>query len=138
MRPFHALYLSHLPSCSFLEGLSSEQFAELRAVHLLAFSARACSLAFLSSRSPFLAICRAVFVYLVLLGRLFLCLSLFSDCVDLSCSEGSFFLFFSGIFHASSAVLFFFLVLFFLAGLYCRLLRMHALNSSVGDTRQRL
>ena len=145
MRPFHALCLSHLPSCSFLERLSSEQFAELRAVHLLAFSARACSLAFLSSRSPFLAICRAVFVYLVLFsffffffggGGGFLGLSLFSDCVDLSCSEGSFFLFFSGIFHASSTVLLFFLVLFFLAGLHC-LLRMHALTSCVGDTWQR-
>ena len=29
VRLFHALYLSHLPSSSFLEGLSSEQFAEL-------------------------------------------------------------------------------------------------------------
>ena len=64
---FHALYLNHLPPSSFLEGLSSEQFAELESVHLLAFSARACSLAFLSSGSPFLAIYKAVFVYLVLL-----------------------------------------------------------------------
>ena len=62
---------------------------------------------------------------------------LFSDSVDFSYSEGSFFLFFSRIFHASSTVLFFFLVLFFLAGLHC-LLRMHALNSCVGDTWQRL
>ena len=38
-----------------------------------------------------------------------------------------------GIFHASSTVVFFFLVLFFLAGLHC-LLRIHALNSCVGDT----
>ena len=50
--------------------------------------------------------------------------------VDFSYSEG---LFFSGIFHASCIVLFFFLVLSFLAGLHC-LLRMHALNSSVCDT----
>ena len=35
---FHALYLSHLPPSSFLEGLSSEQFAELGSVYLLAFS----------------------------------------------------------------------------------------------------
>ena len=66
MRLFHALYLSHLPPSSFLERLSSEQFAELISVHLLAFSSRDCSLAFLSSVSPFLTICRAVFIYLVL------------------------------------------------------------------------
>ena len=35
VRLFHALYLSHLPPSSFLEGLSSEQFAELESVHLL-------------------------------------------------------------------------------------------------------
>ena len=50
---------------SFLQGLSSEQFAELGSVYLLAFSARVCSLAFLSSGSALLAICRAVFIYLV-------------------------------------------------------------------------
>ena len=133
MRLFHALYLSHLPPSSFLEGLSSEQFAELESVQLLAFSARTCTLTFLSSVSPFLTICRAVFIYLVLFwGRLFLGLSLFSDSVDFSYSEGSFFLFFSVVFHASSFVLFFFLVLFFLAVLHC-LLRMDALNSCVGD-----
>ena len=65
VRPFHALYLSHLPPSSFLDG-SSEQFAEVGSVHLLIFSARVCSLAFLSSASPFWTICRAVFVYLVL------------------------------------------------------------------------
>ena len=133
VRPFHALYLSHLPPSSFLEGLSSEQFAELESVHLLAFSARACSLAFLSSVSPFLAVCRAVLIYLVIFSGLFLELSVFSDSVDFNYSEGSFFLFLSGIFHVTSTVLFFFLVLFFLAGLHC-LLRMHALNSCVGDT----
>jgi len=125
VRPFHALYLGHLPPSSFLDKLSSEQFAELKSVHLLAFSARACSLAFLSLVSPFLAICRAVFIYLFLFSGLSLFLSFYSDCVDFSYSEGSFFLFFSGIFHASSTVLFFFQVLFFLAGL----LRMHTLNS---------
>ena len=62
---FHALDLSHLPPSSFLEGLSSEQFAELGSVYLLAFSARACSLAFLTSVSPFLTICGAVFIYFV-------------------------------------------------------------------------
>ena len=68
VRLFYALYLSHLPPSSVLVGLSSEQFSELESVHLLVFSARACSLAFLSSVSPFLTICRAVFVYLVLFG----------------------------------------------------------------------
>ena len=70
-------------------------------------------------------------------GRLLLFLSLFSDSVDFSYYQGSFLLFSSGIFHASSTVPFFFLVLFFLAGLHC-LLRMLALNSCVGDTWQRL
>ena len=65
----------------------------------------------------------------------FLGLSLFSDSFDFSFSEGSFFLFFSGIFHASSVVLFIFLALFLLAALHCLLiLRMHGLNSCVGDT----
>ena len=45
---------------------------------------------------------------------LFLGLSLFSDSVDFSYSEDSFFLFISGIFHVSSIVLFFFLVPFLL------------------------
>ncbi len=34
---FYAVFLSHLPPSSFLEGLSSEQFAELESVHLLTF-----------------------------------------------------------------------------------------------------
>ena len=34
---FHAVFLSHLPPISFLDGLSSEQFAELGSVQLLAF-----------------------------------------------------------------------------------------------------
>ena len=134
VRLFHALYLSHLPPSSSLEGLPSEQFTELGSVHLFVFSARACSLPFLSSVSPFLRICRAVFIYLVLLVFLSWCLSVFSDSVDFSYSEGSFF---SGTVYAYSTVLFFFLVLSFLAGLHC-LLRMHALNSCVGDTWQRL
>ena len=94
MRPFHTLYLRHLPPRSFLQGLFSEQFAELGPVHFLAVSARACSLAFLPSASPFLTICRAVFIYLVLFGGLCLGLSLFADSVDFSYSEGLFFLFF--------------------------------------------
>ena len=64
VRLFHAVYLSHFPSSSFLGWLSSEQFAELRSVHLLAFSPRACSLAFLFSGSPFLATWGAVFIFL--------------------------------------------------------------------------
>ena len=42
-----------------------------------------------------------------------------------------------GFFYTYSTVLFFFLVLFFLAGLHC-LLRIHAINSCVDDTWQRL
>ena len=94
VRPFHTLYLRHLPPRSFLEGLSSEQFAELGPVHFLAVSARACSLGFLPSASPFLTICRAVFIYLVLFRGLCLGLSFFADSVDFSYSEGLFFLFF--------------------------------------------
>ena len=71
VRLFHALYLSHLPPSSFLDGLSSEQFAELKSVHLLAFSAQVCSLAFLSLGVSFLAISRAVLIYFVLFSGLF-------------------------------------------------------------------
>ena len=63
---FHAVYLGHLPPRSFLEELSSEQFAEIGSIHLLPFSAWASSLAFLSSVFLSLAICRAIFIYLVL------------------------------------------------------------------------
>ena len=113
--PFLAVLLSHLPPSSFLEWLSSEQFAEFESVHLLAFSAEACSLAFLSLGVSFLAICKAVLIYLDLFSGLFLGLFLFSDSADFSSSEGSFFLFFSGLFRASSSTVLFFLVLFFLA-----------------------
>jgi len=106
VRLFHTLYLSQLPPSSFLEGLSSEQFAELGSIRLFAFLllllllARAGSLAFLSSGSPFLAICRDVFIYFVHFwggvgcgwGRVgvFFFLSVFSDSVDFSYSKGSF------------------------------------------------
>ena len=39
--------------------------------------------------SPFLAVCRAVLIYLVIFSGLFLELSVFSDSVDFSYSEGS-------------------------------------------------
>ena len=68
---FHAVLLTHLPPSSFLEGLSSDQFAELESFHLLAFSARACSLVFLSLGVSFLAISKAVLIYLVLFSGLF-------------------------------------------------------------------
>ena len=55
--------------------------------------------------SPFLAVCRAVLIYLVLFSGLFLELSVFSDSVDFSYSEGSFFNIFlrdfSCIFHCA-------------------------------------
>ena len=66
VRLFHAVFLSHLPPSSFLGVFSSEQFAELKSVHLLAFS-----LAFLSLWVSFLAISVAVFMYLGILGGLF-------------------------------------------------------------------
>ena len=73
-----------------------------------------------------------------ILSPFFFFVALFiSDSVDFSCSGTSFFLFFSGIFHASSTVLFFLLVLFFLARLHS-LLKINVLNSLVGDTWQRL
>ena len=63
VRLFDTDFLSHLPPSSVLERLSSEQFGELESVHLLAFSATACSLAFLSLGVSFLAICGAIFIY---------------------------------------------------------------------------
>ena len=56
---------------------------------MLAFSAWSCSLAFLILGVPFLAICRAVLIYLVLFSVLFSGLSLFSDSVDFSFSKGN-------------------------------------------------
>ena len=105
----------HLPPICSLEGLSSEKFVKLESVHLLAFSARACSLAFLSLGVSFLEIFRAFLIYLVLFSGLFLGLSFFSDSVHFSCSKGSFFLFFSGLFRGSSSTALFCVVLFFLA-----------------------
>ena len=63
VRPFHVLFLGQLSPSSFLEGLSSEQFADLGSIHFLGFWARACSLALLYLAVLFLAICRAVFIY---------------------------------------------------------------------------
>ena len=63
--------MSHLPTSSVLEGLLSEQFAELESVHLLAFSDRAFSLAFLFLGVSFLAISRAVLIYVVIISGLF-------------------------------------------------------------------
>ena len=62
VRPFHALFLGQLSPSSFLEGLSSEQFAGLGSIHFLGFGARACSLALLFLAVLFLAIFRAVFI----------------------------------------------------------------------------
>ena len=67
---FHAVFPSHIPPTSFLAGLFSEQFAELESVHLLAFWATACSLAFLYFVVS-LAISRAVLIYLVLFSGFF-------------------------------------------------------------------
>ena len=105
---------------------------------MLAFSARARSLAFQFSGVLLLALCRHVLIYFVLIGGSFEGLSLFSDSVEFSFSKGSFFLIFSGLFRGSSSpALFFFLSGSVLSstpyiGLLC-LLRMHAINSCVGD-----
>ena len=92
--------------------------------------------------------------FLVLFSGLFSGLSLLSDSVDFSYSKGSFFLIFSGLFVGLLLPRFFFFFFFFFLlfffflfsgsvlsntpyiGLLC-LLRMHAINSCVGDTRQR-
>ena len=104
---------------------------------MLAFSARACSMAFLFLGVPFLGICRAVLMYLVLFSGLFKGLSLFSHSVDFSFFKGSFFLNFLGAFswvffyraflHSGSVVSSTPYI-----GLLC-LLRMQAMNSCVGD-----
>ena len=97
---FHALYLSHLPSSSFLEGLYFEQFAELESVHLLAFSSglffglpmfRVSVLSSLQGRFHILSSWGGV-------GGGILFPFLFSDSVDFSYSKGSIFLFYSRIF----------------------------------------
>ena len=72
--------------------MSSEQFAELGYVNFLAFSARVCSFAFLTLVVLSIAICRAVFVDLVLFSGFSLGLSLLSVFVDFSYYKGSFFL----------------------------------------------
>ena len=61
---FFVLFFCFLSSTQlFAYWFCSHQFAEHGSIHCLAFSARACSLAFLSSAILFLAICRAVFWY---------------------------------------------------------------------------
>ena len=135
-------FLRHLPPSSFLEGLSSEQFAELGSVHLLAFTARACSLAFLSLGVFFLAICRAVLIYLVPFSvcskaflSLVILLILAIQRAHFSYSSQGFLvgLLLPRIFSPSGSVLSSTPYI----GLLC-LPRMHAINSCVGDTGQRL
>ena len=58
---FRVLFLGRIPPSSFHHWFCSQQSAELGSIHFLAFSARACSLAFLCLAILFLAICRAVF-----------------------------------------------------------------------------
>ena len=63
----------------------------------------------------FLAICRAVLIYLVQFSGLFKGLSLFSDSVDFSSSKCSYFLIFTGLFRGSSSTALFFFLAFFRA-----------------------
>ena len=72
------------------------------------FLSWACSLVFLSLGVSFLAICRAVLIYLVLFSDLFSGLSIFSDSVEFSYWKGSFFVIFLGLFCGSSLPCFFF------------------------------
>ena len=87
---------------------------------------------------PFLAICRAVLIHLVLFwGCSNALISIFSDSVDFSYSsysKDSFFLIFLGLFCRFSTALLSGSVLSSTpyVGLLC-LLRMHAINSCVGD-----
>ena len=141
VRLFHTVFLSHLPPSSFLEGLSSEQFAELKSVHLLAFSGRACSLALLSLGVWFLAICRAVLIYLALFFgfvpwpfylQWFCWFQLFKGLIFLIYLRAFSLVFFYRAFLSGSV-----LPNSLYSGLLCPL-RMHAINSCVGDMWQRL
>ena len=141
VRLFHTVFLSHLPPSSFLEGLSSEQFAELESVHLLAFSGRACSLALLLLGVSFLAICRAVLIYLALFWGFVLRPFYFQWFCWFQLFKGLLF-----VIHLRAFSLVFFYHAFLsgsvlpstlYSGLLCPL-RMHAINSCVGDMWQRL
>ena len=70
-------------------------------------------------------------IYLVLFSFLWLCASVILLISAVLGPHSTYF--FSGIFHASCTVLFFLLVLFFLARLHS-LLKINVLNSWVGDT----
>ena len=147
MCDFFVLFFCFLSSTQlFAYWFCSHQFAELGSIHCLAFSPRACSLAFLCLAILFLAICRTVFFLFLFLYTDFFsqaCVYAFLSLVILLISailRAHFLKFFWGIFtgRSSSTALFFFLALFFsfttpYIGLLC-FLRMHAINSCVGDT----
>ena len=88
MRLFYAVFVSHLPPSSFLEGLSSEQFEGLGLFSSGLFFDLPVYRGFvLSSLQGCLDILSFFFGFI---------LRPFSDSVDFSYSKGSFFLFFSG------------------------------------------
>ena len=122
------VFLGRIPPSPFLYWFCSQQFAELGSIDFFAFSARACSLAFMCLAILFLGTCRAVFFYILIsfpnacfLIYLFLFLTLVLRPFSVywfcyfSYSEGSFFKFFCFCCccGSSSTSLFFFLVLFF-------------------------
>ncbi len=141
VRLFHAVFPEPPSTQLFSWVFSSEQFAELESVHLLAFWARARSLAFLSVGFPFLGICGAVFDILSsFFGFVLRPFSLQWLCwFQLSKGLISLILlrpilwvvfyraFLSGSVLSSTPYI----------GLLC-LLRMHAISSCEGDTWQRL
>ena len=127
--------LGRLPPSSFLYWFCSQQFPELGSIHFFAFSARACSLAFLCLAILFLLICRAVFDLLIFFSKSFLSLVILLISVILRAH------FFLMLLRDFSWVYFYrdFLISRsilsstpYIAQL-C-LLRMHTINSCVGDT----
>ena len=129
---FHALYPSHLPPSSFLvvSFFGSGLF----------FGIPVFRVSVLSNLQGRFRILSFFFVFFFGGGGGGSCSYSFLSLVILLISailRAIFSFLFSGIFRVSATVLFFFLVLFFQAGLHC-LLRMHTLNSCVGDTWQRL
>ena len=132
---FHAVLLSHFPPSSFLEWLSSEQFAELESIHLLVSSARACSFGLPVFRGFVFSNFQGCFDILIK-AFLSLVILLISPVQRAHFSYSSLAYFmglllprFSSFWFCSSSTPY--------IGLLC-LLRMHAINSCVGDAWQRL
>ena len=140
VRLFHGLYLTHLPPSSFLEKLILFWTVCRARIRLL--------VSLFSSELFFGLLIFSVYVFKILQGRLHIISSFWEFLGVRSYSFVSlaillisailrdhFSYFSQGFFMRLLPC--FFLVLFFIAGLHC-LLRVHTLNSCVGDTWQRL